>query len=83
MAGLPARVEAARRGDLVTLINHGDEQAEIAIEGTDAETGAALSRVVLDSQEVAFVYAPAGSREATGRDGSTDEAADAALTSAR
>ena len=59
VAQLPAGVEAARRGDLVTLINHGDARAEIAIEGTDAETGAAVDRVVLDAQEVAFVFAPA------------------------
>ena len=30
--GLPAGVEAARRGDLVTLINHGDARVEIAID---------------------------------------------------
>ena len=56
--GLPAGVEAARRGDLVTLINHGDARVEIAIDGTDAETGIAVDRVVLDAQGVAFVTAP-------------------------
>jgi beta-galactosidase len=62
VAGLPAGVEAARRGDLVTLINHGDERVEIAMEGTDAETGVAVDRVVLDAQCVAFVTAPASVR---------------------
>ncbi|MCC2031623.1 beta-galactosidase [Microbacterium allomyrinae] len=58
VAGLPAGVEAARRGDLVTLINHGDERVEVAIDGTDAETGGAVDLVALDAQGVAFVYAP-------------------------
>lgn len=62
VAGLPAGVEAARRGDLVTVINHGDERVEIAIDGTDAETGVAVDRVVLDAQGVAFVTAPASVR---------------------
>ncbi|WP_243076447.1 beta-galactosidase [Microbacterium sp. SS28] len=51
---LPAGVEAARRGDLVTVVNHGDESAEIAIEGTDAETGAPLGVRVLAPQGVLF-----------------------------
>ncbi|MDR7113801.1 beta-galactosidase [Microbacterium trichothecenolyticum] len=58
VADLPAGVEAARRGDLVTLINHGDARVEITIDGTDAETGVAVGRVVLDGQGVAFVSAP-------------------------
>ncbi len=57
--GLPAGVEAARRGDLVTLINHGDARVEIAIACTDAETGRAVERVALDAQGVAFLIAPA------------------------
>ncbi|GAA2976525.1 beta-galactosidase [Microbacterium terrae] len=58
VAGLPADVEVARRGDLVTLINHGDDDVDIAIEGTDAETGAPVESVRLASQEAAFVLAP-------------------------
>jgi beta-galactosidase len=57
--GLPAGVEAARRGDLVTLINHGDARIEIAIACTDAETGRAVESVALDAQGVAFLIAPA------------------------
>lgn len=58
VADLSTGVEAARRGDLVTLINHGDQDAIVAIEGTDAETGAAVSGRVLGPQQVAFVLAP-------------------------
>lgn len=57
---LPADVEVARRGDLVTLINHGDVDAEVSIEGTDAESGRAVDRLSLASQEVRFILAPAG-----------------------
>ncbi|KJL44587.1 beta-galactosidase [Microbacterium trichothecenolyticum] len=70
VADLPAGVEAARRGELVTLINHGDARVEITIDGTDAETGVAVERVVLDSQGVAFVSAPvdtAGTAAHSGR----------------
>jgi beta-galactosidase len=56
--GLPSGVEAARRGDLVTLINHGDTRAEAAIDGVDAETGLAAGLVVLEPQGVAFVVSP-------------------------
>ena len=58
VADLPAGVEVARRGDLVTLINHGDAPVEVAVDGTDAETGAAVAQVSLESQGVAFVLAP-------------------------
>ncbi len=62
VADRPAGVEAARRGDLVTLINHGDARVEISIDGTDAETGVAVTRVVLDAQGVAFITAPVPAR---------------------
>jgi len=55
---LPAGVEAARRGDLVTLINHGDDPALVAVSGTDAETGAAVAQVPLEPQGVAFILSP-------------------------
>ncbi|WP_194396589.1 beta-galactosidase [Microbacterium atlanticum] len=57
--GLPEGVEAARRGDLVTLINHGETAVEVAVTGTDAESGLAVERVVLDTQGVAFLFVPA------------------------
>ena len=53
------RVEAARRGDLVTLINHGDEAVWIDFDGTDAETGAAVGVRELAPQGVIFAMAPA------------------------
>jgi beta-galactosidase len=55
---LPAGVEAARRGDLVTLINHGSETVTIDVPGTDAETGAAVGRRELAAQEVLFAWVP-------------------------
>jgi len=57
--GLPAAVEVARRGDLVTVINHGDEAVWIELDGTDAETGAPVGRRELPSQGVLFAFSPA------------------------
>ena len=39
VAGLPEHVEAARRGDLVTLVHHGGEPVDVPIAGTDAVSG--------------------------------------------
>jgi beta-galactosidase len=58
IADLPRGVEVARRGDLVTVINHGDDAVEFEIEGTDAETGASLGRQVLPAQGVLFAWVP-------------------------
>jgi beta-galactosidase len=55
---LPSGVEVARRGDLVTVINHGEATVDVDLEGTDAETGAPVERVRLESQGVAFVLSP-------------------------
>ncbi|WP_137845500.1 beta-galactosidase [Microbacterium sp. 2FI] len=55
---LPAGLEVARRGDLVTVINHGDATVEVGLEGTDAETGAAVVLRALAPQEVLFAWAP-------------------------
>ena len=51
-------VEAARRGDLVTLINHGDEPAEVFVDGTDAESGEHVGRRMLEPQGVLFALVP-------------------------
>ncbi|MDY0908445.1 beta-galactosidase [Microbacterium sp. CFBP9034] len=59
VADLPAGVEAARRGDLVTLVNHGDAEVEVTIEGTHAETGARLGRTAISPQGVVFAWSPA------------------------
>ncbi|WP_127473331.1 beta-galactosidase [Microbacterium sulfonylureivorans] len=58
VANLPAGVEAARRGDLVTVINHGDDEVVVTLAGTDAETGAPLGRTTLPAQGVLFAWAP-------------------------
>jgi beta-galactosidase len=65
-ADLPAGVEAARRGDLVTLINHGDEAVWIEFDGTDAETGAAVGPRELAPQGVIFAMAPALAEQPAG-----------------
>ncbi|RXZ67297.1 beta-galactosidase [Agromyces albus] len=54
-AGLPEHVEAARRGGLLTLVNHGDDEVEVAVAGTDAVTGTPVERVVLGRFEWAMV----------------------------
>ena len=58
VAGLPPQVEAARRGDLVTLINHGDSPVDVMLKGTDAETGAPFESRRLDPQGVLFATVP-------------------------
>ena len=61
--GLPPGVEVARRGDLVTLINHGDQPVEVALDGTDVESGAPVGIRALGPQEVLFALVPvAGER---------------------
>lgn len=52
---LPEFVEAARRGDVVTIINHGDESVTVAIEGTLVQTGEATDAVSLAPYEWAMV----------------------------
>ncbi|HEX5857784.1 MAG TPA: beta-galactosidase, partial [Microbacterium sp.] len=58
VTGLPSGVEAARRGSLTTVINHGDEAAWIDVDGTDVETGARVGRRLLDPQGVLFALSP-------------------------
>lgn len=57
--GLPASVEAARRGDLVTVINHGDEPVVVDLDGVDIETGGPIERKEVGAQGVLFALAPA------------------------
>lgn len=54
-AGLPEHVEAARRGALLTLVNHGGPAVEVAIAGVDAVTGERVARVRLDAYDLAMV----------------------------
>ncbi|MBT2518389.1 beta-galactosidase [Streptomyces sp. ISL-90] len=55
VAGLPEHVEAARRGELLTLVNHGDGEVEIAVAGIDALTGSPVERVALGRFDWAMV----------------------------
>ncbi|GAA3640344.1 hypothetical protein GCM10022200_24990 [Microbacterium awajiense] len=45
-------------GELVTLINHGDDPAAVAVAGTNAESGDAVDVIELAPQGVAFVRVP-------------------------
>ena len=48
-------VEAVRRGGALFVINHGADEAELLVDGTDLLTGAAASGLRLPSQGVAIV----------------------------
>ncbi|MDT0181803.1 beta-galactosidase [Microbacterium sp. ARD31] len=54
IAGLPAQVEVARRGDLVTVINHGDRAVDLELDATDVESGERVTRRTLEPQGVLF-----------------------------
>ncbi|WP_222106163.1 beta-galactosidase [Catellatospora sichuanensis] len=56
--GLPPFVEAARRGDLVTLVNHGERSVTIAVGGTDVLAHAEVRHVVLEPDGFAFLHVP-------------------------
>ena len=55
LSGLPEHVEAARRGDVITLINHGLTTESIPVVGTDLVTGDAVTSVVLGSFDWALI----------------------------
>ena len=55
VAGLPEHVEAARRGELVTVVNHGGDQVDVAIAGTDAVSGERVESVRLGAFDWAMV----------------------------
>ena len=46
--GLSPWVEAARRGDVLTLINHGTEKQSVDVHGTDILTGATVNEIKLE-----------------------------------
>ncbi|MDI1460846.1 beta-galactosidase [Catellatospora sp. KI3] len=52
---LPACVEAARRGDLVTIVNHGDVPVTVTVDGTDVLTHTAADGLVLPPDGFAFI----------------------------
>ncbi|WP_084078876.1 beta-galactosidase [Demequina sp. NBRC 110057] len=55
LEGLPATVEAARRGSVVTVINHGDEPAVVPVAGRHLLTGERVTEVALDTFGYALV----------------------------
>ncbi|MGW9113019.1 beta-galactosidase [Microbacterium sp. NPDC055683] len=57
--GLPDGVEVARRGDLVTIINHGGAEVEVSASGTDLRTGEPTRTIRLAPQEPVFLLSPA------------------------
>jgi beta-galactosidase len=56
VASLPDHVEAARRGDLVTLVHHGGEAVEVPITGIDAVSGERMESVRLEAFDWALVF---------------------------
>jgi beta-galactosidase len=50
LAGLPPRLEAARRGPLLTLVNHDDQPATVRVSGQDLLTGASVVDPTLEPQ---------------------------------
>ncbi|GAA1643772.1 hypothetical protein GCM10009679_56000 [Saccharothrix algeriensis] len=52
---MPPCVEAARRGELVTLVNHGADPVTITIRGTDLLAHTAVGEIVLQPDGFAFV----------------------------
>ena len=55
VAGLPATVDASRRGDVVTLVNFGTERVSVDIAGHDLLAQTDVSAVDLESYGVALV----------------------------
>ncbi|WP_084100736.1 beta-galactosidase [Demequina sp. NBRC 110051] len=55
LAGLPASVEVAQRGSVVTVINHGDEPAVVPVVGHSLLTGDDVTEVALDTFGYALV----------------------------
>jgi len=55
VAGLPDHIEAARRGELITVINHGGGPVDVPVAGVDAITGERVDGVRLDAWDWALV----------------------------
>lgn len=55
LPGVTRPVEAARRGNIVTLINHGGKAITIDIEGRDLLTGEKVGSVTLDGNDFQFI----------------------------
>jgi beta-galactosidase len=55
LPGLPERVEAARRGDIVTIVNHDSAPVSVAIRGTDVLSGELVDGVELGAYGYRYV----------------------------
>jgi beta-galactosidase len=64
LAGLPTSVEVARRGDVVTVINHDSAPVSVAVVGTDLLTGENVESFVLPAFGFRFIQSLEVSREA-------------------
>ncbi len=58
LAGLGEFVEAARRGDVLTLINHGGDTVTVDVTGTDLLSGQAVTSVTLGSFDWVMLRTP-------------------------
>jgi beta-galactosidase len=58
LPGLPAQVEAARRGDVVTVINHGETAVDLVLPGTDLQRGGPAGAGTLAPFEVRILRVP-------------------------
>jgi beta-galactosidase len=58
VAGLPAGVEAVRRGDLLFLINLGDETVDSGVAGADLISGTVSDSHVLDAGQTVAISVP-------------------------
>ncbi|WP_350347517.1 beta-galactosidase [Agromyces sp. G08B096] len=56
---LPADVEAMRRGDVLTVVNHGPERVSATVAGTDLVTGEAIDGIRLDPYDWRILRLPA------------------------
>ncbi|MET0162508.1 MAG: beta-galactosidase [Microbacteriaceae bacterium] len=65
LPGLPTGVEAARRGDVVFLINHSAAAVQLAVDAHDLESGASVTGVDLAPEGVAVLRIPASARPAS------------------
>jgi beta-galactosidase len=58
LTGLPVTVEAARRGDVVTVINHGDTSVDLELPGVDLQVGDPVGAVTLAPFDVRMLRLP-------------------------
>ncbi len=56
LPGLPEHAEVARRGELVTVVNHGARRVDVPLAGIDAVTGERVDSVALEQYDWALVF---------------------------